>query len=100
MADKPQLCPDCRRTIEVCRIPVDRETWPQAAVDSYDLAGYTGAATCPRGQLRDLRATTHGPRPGWCIDRIVRHSGYRGEPIPGLQRDVQGATGRKLGATR
>lgn len=90
MASKPQLCPDCHRPVEVCRVKVDRETWPPAAIEAYDLAGYTVAATCPKGQIRELRATTHGRSLGWSIDRVVRHRKYTGEPIPGLTQDIQG----------
>lgn len=96
MPEKPQRCPDCRRTIDDCYVPVDPETWPQAAVDAYDLAGYSTAATCPVGQIKDIRRTTHGKRPGFCIDRIVRMPGYSGPPLPGLQRDVQGVAGRRV----
>lgn len=95
MPEKPQRCPDCRRTIDECYVPVDPKTWPQAAVDAYDLAGLSTAATCLNGQTRDLRITTHGKRFGWSIDRIVRHPDYSGPPIPGLQRDVQMAGRRR-----
>lgn len=95
MPEKPQRCRDCGRPTTECYVPVNRETWPAAAVEAYDLAGYDTAATCPVGQMKDIRRTTAGRRLGWSIDRIVRHPGYSGPPIPGLQRDVQMA-GRRL----
>lgn len=97
MSSKPQTCPDCGRPVSECYVDVDREEWPQAAVEAFDLAGYETAATCLRGQARDIRRTTHGKRGGWCADRVARHPEYRGKGIRGLQKDVQGAARRRLG---
>lgn len=82
-------CNDCGRPLSDCRVPVDRDNWPEAAVDAFGLAGYSTAATCPVGQMKDIRRTTAGRRLGWSVDRVVRHPEYSGPPIPGLQRDVQ-----------
>lgn len=76
-------CRHCGELESVCGVEVDAHTFPPAAVKAYASAGLATALRCDGGQRMDLIRTG-----GWCLDRIVRHSQYRGDAIEGLKGQV------------
>jgi len=76
-------CPDCGRPESRCYTPVD-ERFPSAARDAFAAHGYKSAATCPAGQLRDMRAV------GWCYDRARFSRHWRGRELTPAERKGAG----------
>jgi len=69
----------CAHCGQKCREPVD-ERFPARAREAYAARGYTTAATCDRGQARDVAAT------GWCFDRARRDPAWTGEELQDWER--------------
>ena len=66
MSDTPP--PECRYCGKRhCFVEIT-DGWPEAAREAYEAAGLSTAATCGRGQSRDMKDTG-----GWCYARAFYH---------------------------